>query len=306
MAIRSPEMITKPISWRTLGSRYTVGYLFLLPALILYGLFIAYPFIGSLIYSLTDWNGISPDQNFIGIGNYTQILQDPLFWESLKHNVIWMLVEGPAAIAIGLFLAILVWSQPRGMLFFRTVFFLPQVLGAGILGVVWLIIYQPRSGLLYAIGKALGISFLLKSPIGDYNTALWALLAAAVWASVGFYFVLMLAGLQNVNMELVDAAKVDGANAIQRFIHVIIPQLSHLLTTVSILAVIGSIKVFGLVWAVTQGGPAHATEVIATYAYTNFSKFSEVGYSTALTMFMAVIALIISVIFIWLRERNAE
>jgi ABC-type sugar transport system permease subunit len=127
---------------------------------------------------------------------------------------------------------------------------------------------------------------------------------AAVWGAIGFFFVILLAGLQNVDMDLMDAALVDGANSWQRFWNVVIPQLSHVLTMVTSLALIGGIKTFGLIWAITQGGPGNATEMIATYAYTEFSRHNEVGYSCALTMLMAAIAFGFTIIFIRLRERG--
>ncbi len=291
-------------SARKFWSRYGVGYLFVLPALVLYLIFVAYPFASSFYLSLTDWNGADPVKNFVGLANYARILRDDVFWLSLQHNAIWMTVGTAVPIALGLFLAILIWSRPRGFIAFRTIYFLPQVLGAGILGVMWKLVYQPRRGILHQLGTSLDWDFLKLSPLADFHLALWAVLVAEIWASTGFFFVIMLAGLQNVDMDLIDAATVDGANAWQRFRHVVIPQLSHVITMVTVLALIGGLKVFGIIWAMTQGGPANGTEVIATYAYEWFSALGQVSYSAALTMVMAALALIITVVFIRVRERG--
>lgn len=288
--------------WRNYG----IGYLFVLPAFLLLLVFMVYPFFTSIYYSLTNWNGVSATKTFIGLQNYINLVRDPIFWKAIQHNALWMVVGSASAIGTGLFLAIMIWDRPKGFLFFRTVFFLPQVLGAGILGVLWNIVYQPRRGLLYLVGDAWGIDAFKSSPLASYELALWAIIFAAVWASIGFYFVIFVAGLQNINMELIDAAHVDGADSWQRFIHIIIPQLAHVLTLVITLALIGSIKVFGIVWAMTQGGPANGSEVLATYAYRQFSALGNVGYSSSITLVLAAFALTATVVVLLLRERNEE
>lgn len=282
--------------------RYLSGYLFVLPALLLYGLFTVYPFLSSFYLSLTSWNGADPHKAFTGFANYARLFADSLFWLSLRHNLLWMLTVSAGSISIGLLLAMLLWKRPRGFGFFRAVFFLPQILGDAILAVIWRLVYQPRRGVLYELGELFDLSWLSYSPLASTKAALWAVMIACIWGSIGFFFVIFLAGLQNVDKDLLDAAQVDGANPLQRFIHVVIPQLSHVITLVTVLALIGGIKQFGIVWAMTEGGPANSTEMIATYAYRNFSALSQVGYSAALTMFMALFALVITVVFIRLRE----
>lgn len=304
MAALTSNPVKTKRNWRKFWRQYGVGYLFVLPGLAIYLLFVVYPFVSSIYLSLTDWNGADAERPFVGLANYIRLLQDDLFWLSLRHNLMWMVVGAAVPIALGLFLALLVWKRPFGFTIFRTVYFLPQVLGAGILGVMWKLVYQPRRGILHQIGEAAGIEALQFSPLADVDQALWAVLIAAIWASIGFFFVIMLAGLQNVDTDLLDAATVDGANNWQRFQHVIIPQLSHVITMVTVLAFIGGLKIFGIIWAMTQGGPANGTEVIATYAYVHFSQLSEVGYSAALTTVMAALALIITLIFMRLRERE--
>jgi len=289
---------------RRFAAKYGIGYLFIAPALILFIMFMVYPFISSFYLSLTTWNGADPVKLFVGLQNYIDITKDRVFWISLSHNAFWMVFGTVVPIALGLSLALLIWNRPKGFLFYRTSFFLPQILGEGILAVIWKLIYQPRRGVLYVIGKQFNIEWMLFSPLAGYQSAQWALFAAAVWASAGFYFVILLAGLQNVEKDLLDSAKVDGANGFQRFIHVVLPQISHVMTLVTVLAMIGGIKIFGIVSAMTNGGPGTATEVIATYAYKQFSQLNNVGYSAALTMVMAFLALVVTVVFIRLRERR--
>ena len=286
--------------------KYKVGYLFTLPTILLYSVFVLYPFAGSLYLSLTSWNGVSRVKEFIGLANYRTLAQDPLLWKSLSHNLVWMLSMATVPIFVGLVLAVLLWHRPPGFTLFRTFYFMPQILGAAVIGILWKFIYMPRRGVLALIGQATGIEFLQSSLLASPNTALGAILFANIWAGIGFFFVIMLAGLQNVDMDLVDAAKVDGANAVQRFRHVVIPQLANVITMVTVLALIGGLNVFDIVWSMTEGGPANATEVIGTYAYTKAFLEPNVGYAAALTMVMTALALATTAVFVWVRERREQ
>ena len=289
---------------RRFWKQYKAGYLFVAPSVVLYLIFVLYPFARTLHFSLTDWNGIAPEMNFIGLDNYSKLIQDDLFWGALKHNLIWIVGGSAGSIGIGLILAVLVYNRPRGFTVYRTVYFLPQVLGPAIVGVLWSMIYKSRRGLLYKVGEATGFDFLKHGFLGDHNTALYAILVASIWSSIGFFFVIFLAGLQSVDKELIEAAKVDGANAPQRFWHIIIPQLSSVITMVITLSMIGSLKVFDIVWAMTQGGPANSTEVLGTYAYLEAFSHTNVGYASSLIMVTSMLALTISIGFIRLRERR--
>ncbi|MEM6431154.1 MAG: sugar ABC transporter permease, partial [Deinococcota bacterium] len=194
-----------------------IAYIFIAPTILLYVVFVLYPFGRTIYLSLTDWNGFSPEFSFIGLNNYSRLFQDRLFWSALSHNLIWIVLGSIGAIGTALFLALLIYGQPRGWHFFRTVFFLPQVLGPAIVGIIWSLIYAPRRGLLYRLGERLNLGWLQHGFLGDTRTALYAVLVASIWVSIGFFFVIFLAGLQNIDISLLDAAKVDGANGIQRF-----------------------------------------------------------------------------------------
>ena len=288
------------VPWRKHGT----AYLFMLPTLILYAIFVLYPFVASFALSLTDWNGADAVRTFVGAENYRRLLQDNILQTALTHNLIWMVVGSAGGIGLGFLLALLVWSRPRGFVLFRTVFFLPQVLGAAVVGIIWKLIYRPYKGMLYEIGDALDIPLLRYPFLGETATALGAILAAAIWAGAGFFFVILLAGLQNVDRDLIDAARIDGASGLQRLRHVVIPQISPILTFVLILAMIGSLNVFDIVWAMTEGGPANSTEVIGTYSYTKAFLESNVGYAAALTMVMTGLAITVSIVLIRIRTRQ--
>jgi raffinose/stachyose/melibiose transport system permease protein len=278
-------------------SRTRVGYLFILPALLMYSLFVLYPFIRTFHISLTDWNGIDAQMNFIGLENYLNLFDDPLFWSALGNNVYWIIVGSIGAIGLGLVLAVLVSTRPVGFHFFRTVYFMPQVLGASIVGVIWLLIYAPRRGFLYRVGDAFEIDFLKRSLLANTDTALLGILIASIWASIGFFFVIFLAGLQNVDQDLIDASS-------QRFRFVILPQLSHVVTMVIALGMINSLKVFDIIWAMTEGGPANASDMLGTYAYREAFKLQHQGYGSAVVVFTSALAVGLSLLFIKIRERR--
>jgi ABC-type sugar transport system permease subunit len=272
--------------------------------MLLYLIFVGYPFIQTIYFALTDWNGVRPTKNFIGLANFQEMVRDPLLWTSLRNNVIWVIIGTIAPIAIGLLLAMLLWRQPRGFNLFRTVFFMPQVLSAVVVGIIWSWIYNPIFGNLNKLLTAIGLGDLTRGWLGDPSAALYAVLGAAIWAEVGFVFVVFLAGLQNVSKDLLEAATIDGANVWQRFRDVTVPQLSNVINVVTALLLIGGFNVFDIIFVMTQGGPANATEVIATLTYKEAFTQNRVGYASALSLVMTVVALVASVVFIRLREQR--
>jgi len=286
--------------WR----RYRAGIVFVLPALILYLAFMVYPFFRSIYFSFTSWNGVTAVKEWIGLGNYRELLGDDLLWLSLRHNLIWVTIGTIAPIAIGMWLAILLWRRPKGFTLFRTIFFMPQVLSTVIIGIIWNWIYNPVFGILNKALDAVGLEDISRGWLGDPDIALYAVLVAAIWATIGFVFVIFLAGLQNVSKDLLEAATIDGANAWQRFWNVTVPQMANVINVVVALLLIGGFNVFDVVFVMTQGGPANATEVIATYTYKEAFTQNHVGYASTLALVMTVISLIASVAFIRLRERG--
>ena len=280
------------------------GYLFVLPAFLLYAVFMIYPFLQSIYLSFTDWNGAEPVKEFVGFSNYRELFSDDLFWTSLGHTVIWVIIGTIAPMAIGLMLAQLLWRRPRGFTLFRTIYFMPQVLSSVVIAIVWGWIYNPIFGILNEGLDRIGLDSLSRGWLGDPGVALYAVLAAAIWATVGFVFVVFLAGLQNVSRDLIEAATIDGANAWQRFWNVTVPQLANVVNVVTALLLIGGFSVFDIIFVMTGGGPANATEVIATLTYKQGFTQNRVGYAATLSLVITVISLVASVVFIRLRERR--
>lgn len=286
--------------------RTRAAVFFVLPALVLYLVFMVWPFFQSIWFAMTDWNGASATKTFVGLANFAELARDSLFWKALRNNLIWVVIGTIAPLVIGLGLALLMWSRPKGFTLFRTVFFLPHILLTVVIGIIWGWIYSPIFGILNKWLDSIGLQDISRGWLGDPRTALFAVLVAAIWAEIGFVFVILLAGLQNVSRDLLEAATIDGANGWQRLRDVTIPQLANVLNVITALLLIGGFNVFDIIFVMTQGGPANATETMATMTYTEAFTQNRVGYGSAISLVMTAISLVASVAFLKLRERGEE
>jgi raffinose/stachyose/melibiose transport system permease protein len=292
---------------RPQGARRTSALLlavFVGPSLAIYLLFMVYPFLGTVGLSLTSWDGFAPSKDFIGLDNYAVLIGDEAFWNALIHNLIWAVVGTAAPILIGLPLAIVLWSGVRFRLAFRAMYFLPVILPSVVAGIIWGWIYNPLFGVLNTILETVGLESFTNGWLGDPDTALWAVLGAAVWGAFGTLVVFFLAGLQGIDQNLIDAARVDGANAWQRTRHVILPGIAPMFTFVFTITLVGAFSVFDIVYVLTLGGPGTATEVLAGYAYKMAFGRNFAGYGSAVAMIIAILSLVLAVAFLRIRERG--
>jgi ABC-type sugar transport system permease subunit len=278
----------------------------LLPTLLIYGAFMVYPFFGSIQLSLTNWNGVDAVKEWVGLDNYVNALTaDPVMQQALWHNVIWIVAVITIPLALGLLVATILWDGAKGQTLFRTAFFMPYVLPSVAIGIIFGLIYNPIFGILNGFLRAVGLDALAGGWLGDPKTALPSLIMVEVWASFGFNATVFLAALQNIDQDVLDAAKIDGANVWQRFVNVLVPQLGHVITLLVSLALIGGFKVFDLVYIMTGGGPGYHTEVVATHIFQQSFARNQVGYGTALSLILTAIILVASIIFIQVRERRS-
>jgi raffinose/stachyose/melibiose transport system permease protein len=277
---------------------------FVLPSLVIYGLFMVYPFLGTIHLSLTNWDGFAATKDFIGFDNYRVLLGDAEFWVALSHNLIWAVIGTAAPIIIGLPIAVMLWSGARFRLAFRAMYFLPVILPSVVAGIIWGWIYNPIFGVLNSILEGVGLGAIATGWLGNPDTALYAVLGAAVWGTFGTIVVFFLAGLQGIDMNLVDAAKVDGANAWQRTRHVLLPGIAPIFTFVLTITLVGAFSVFDIIYVLTRGGPGTATEVLAGYSFEMAFGRNYAGYGSAISMVIAVLSLVLAIVFLRLRERN--
>ncbi|MFX4274039.1 carbohydrate ABC transporter permease [Propionibacteriaceae bacterium Y1685] len=243
-------------------------YAFLLPTVVLYGLFTVYPIIGSYWYSLVDWNGFEAEKTFVGLANFAEVLSDPLFWNSFKITVIFTLVAVPVKVALALLLALLLNSRRLPFRnFFRVALFLPVVTTTAIVGVVMQFVFDPAGGPVNAALTKFGILDDGINFLGESRTALGTVIVVFVWKWLGTTLIYWLASLQTVPRELYEAASIDGASAWQTFRHLTVPLLKPFLIIITLLTVESTLQVFDLMLTMTHGGPFYATQVMEIYIY---------------------------------------
>ncbi|QEW02743.1 carbohydrate ABC transporter permease [Microbacterium lushaniae] len=267
-----------------------LGLLLVAPVMILVLLFFLVPLGNAIYYAFVDFNGVNPNPEFVGLANFIELFQDPNLWPALKNNAIWIIIGTIAPLVIGLALALLMWNVGRGGVLYRVAFFLPYVLPQVAVGVVWSWIYDPVRGWLNQALDAVGLSFLRTGWLGNPDTALFAVLATAIWATSGFVFVILLAALRNVDIELVDASRLDGANTIQRLWYIILPQIMPVFLMVTTITLVGGFSVFDIIFVMTGGGPAGATDVLGTLAYSEAFQLNRISYGTTIALVMTVLA----------------
>ncbi len=277
---------------------------FLLPALVSYVLFMVFPIEEAIRLSFFDWNGNAPVMNFVGLDHYVAILNDPIFIQSLLHNLYWVCIESALVIIPVLVLSIMITRVKRGKTFFRTAFYLPAILSLPVVAVIWGKIYDPFMGPINAFLKMIGLESWALNWLGDPVAVMPALIVAGTWFGYGFYMILYLAGLQGIDYSLYEAAELDGAQAMQKLWHITIPSLRNTMTLVISLVIMHSLKGFAMVWVATQGGPFYKSEVVATYIYRAAFNMFEIGYGAAASVILSIIVIVITVAFIYLREKG--
>jgi len=281
-------------------------YLFLLPGLLLYGVFFVYPSLSALFYSFTDWDGLSPDFNLIGFENYTRMItDDTVFQTSLVNNLKFMAVVVVLQTGFSLLFALLLLKNTRTNRFFRSLFFFPTVLSSISVAFIGAFLYDPTLGLLNNLFDRVGLGFLSQNWIGDPKIAIYSVALMQVWAHTGQMLVLFLAGLNSIPREMFEAAAVEGASRWQTFRYVTWPLLAPATTIVIAYTTIQSFKAFDLIYAMTRGGPNYATEILSTFLYHSAFQNYEFGYASAgSVLFMLVIALVTFLQFRALRSRK--
>lgn len=288
---------------RRAQDRMTI-FLFLLPAFVFFLLFIIYPIIRAGYFSFFNWNGLGPASNYIGLNNYKQILSDQVFLKGIGNCLLIVVLSLAVQLPLALMLAIMVGRDLPGRAFFRTIFFLPYVISEVITAIIWMSLFSPDpdrgfiNALLILIPGVQPQNFL-----GDMNQVMACIFIVLTWKYFGLHMLLYMAGLQNIPKEIEEAAMMDGASRWQTIRNVTIPLLGSTIRTTIQLSVLGSLTQFNLVWIMTTGGPANASEVMATYMYRySFIRF-QLGYGSAVALVMLAICLIFSVMFLRLARQ---
>jgi ABC-type sugar transport system permease subunit len=262
------------------------SYWLVLPYVLFFLAFVAYPLLFSLILVFHRWNVVSP-MEWVGLKNFTRLVQDPLFFRSLLNTAIFLSIHIPLQIVIALCLALLLNARIRGRGFFRAVYFLPVVVSGVAVTLLWQQLYSYDYGVLNTVLRGLGLSGL--PWLIDSTLAMPSIALMATWKNVGIYIVLFLAGLQNINRELYEAASIDGAGPGRQFLHITLPQLSPATLVVVVLSTIGGFSLFIEPYVLTGGGPMQSTLSGMLYIYNQAFYFNHMGYAASLGVVYALL-----------------
>jgi len=273
-------------------------YLFLAPAIIYLGIWIYYPIAKNFYLSFLGTEGThGTDFRFVGLQNYRQLLSDELFHRALLHNLVWVLLSILVPVVIGLVLAVLLVHK-RTRLFYSAIFFLPVTVAPIMAAVVWGWIYNQTFGALNQMLTLIGLDSLAQPWLGDAATALVSVNMIGSWGYYGFCTLIFLAGLQNIDPEIFEAARIDGANALQQFRSITLPLLKPTLTFVLVYTTIGSMKFFDIIYVATKGGPDNSTQIVAVYMFDLFIRQGDVNYAAAMSVVLTAIILAMSLLAI--------
>ncbi len=272
-------------------------YLFLLPALALYGVLVLYPLASSLSLTLYSWDGLS-QKVFVGLANFQYALsRDPVFVVSLINNIKWTIAAELLPVTLGLVLAAVFNIRMRGMGAFRSIIFFPTTLSLVTIGFIWTCMYNPIFGLVPNLLKAVSGGRIVFDWYANTSVVIYYVVVAASWGYTGICMIMFLAGLQAIPNELLEAARIDGASARQTFFRITIPQLQYTLNVVVIFTLINSFKVFDIIFVMTRGGPGRSTNVLASWAYSQMFIYHELGKGSSVAWLLTLIVLAISIVY---------
>jgi ABC-type sugar transport system permease subunit len=286
-------------------------FVFLAPAILIYILFFLYPAASAFRISLYKWSGFYfKNAKYVGLANFKEAINDRWVHMALANNLLIMFGGGILLFGLALLFAVLLTNRRlRGRAFFKTTIFVPHVINPIGVALLWVFILQPRFGMLNTLLRSIGLDDLAQVWLGSRGLAMGSIIFVVVWYVIGFYMVLLVAGIESIPRDLWDAAKVDGANEWQLFWRVTLPLLRDVLAVGIIYWMISSLKIFGVIWAMTRGAPANSTHTVATYmmeqALPSQSSLFRMGYGTAIAVLLFILVFFISLLFFRISRREA-
>jgi len=287
----------KSISMRAKIKKYSMGTMFILPAIIMILLWVAYPLVQTITLSFFEWKGYGPWE-FVGISHYIKMFTaEEYFLKSLTNSAIYALTVTAGTILIGFFLALAIDFRVSGWKFYRIVFLLPMVLMSVAASMMWVKILEPN-GLLNGVLEGLHLDFLTRAWLGDPKTALASVIVATIWQWSAWPMLFILAGLGNIDNDIYEAAKIDGASTFRRVISITLPLIKNVLIVVFMLQLIYTFRSFDLVWIMTRGGPGYTTEILGTLLYKSAFAYQKFGYASVIAVIMVAISAILAVFYI--------
>lgn len=296
--------------------RFILGFLVI--PLALYAIFVIWPFIQAIYYSFTDWTGLSPDFAMVGFKNYTKLFSDALFWKSLQHSVLFVILLPLVTLSLALFFSFMLnvggrqrkgaaVTGVRGAEFYKIAYFFPQVLSIAIVALLFQFAYNPRQGAINGFLSAIGVSDP-PSWLGDPKYALWAVMAVLVWSTVGFFVVLFSAGMTSIPKDFYEAALLDGANRVTTFFRITLPLLWDTVQSgwvyMGIMALGAEAFATVQIMTVGPGGPADSTIVMPLYVYQKAFHDGQAAYATTIGVALLFVTLLFAAIVMRLGRRE--
>ncbi|MDD3415622.1 MAG: sugar ABC transporter permease [Lachnospiraceae bacterium] len=287
----------------TKKSRITL-ILFVLPALLVYLMWVVYPIIDAVWMSTLKSESLHSSR-FVGLDNYISVFTSKLFWKSMRISLVFILFTTLFQVVLGFLYGYLVYLQPKGYRIYKVLLFIPNVLPSVATGFIWNYIYSPSMGLLKPFMEAVGLGQFYISPIADPKLALYALIFAQVWSGLGIQVILFNSGFMNIPMEVIESARLDGATGWKMIKTMVIPMSWDITKMVIILQTIGALRSFDLIYVMTAGGPNHSTEVLPMHLFVNAFQNFNLGYGNVIAVVLFVLAMIITVFMRKVMERES-
>jgi len=268
-------------------------YLFLLPSLTIFLLYRIIPIGWNFLLSFQEWKVIGANE-WVGLEQYADMFTNAVFWQSFRNTLVYFFLGSPLAIAMAIVIATLVNNPMRGRNFYRVVVFLPYPITPVAIAIIWQWLYNKDVGLINFVLREIGLVEAGIPFLQSFQLALPSVIVTSIWQVLGYFVILILAGLQTIPTDLYESAELDGASPLARFFKITIPLIRPTLFLCFIVGIINSFTVFDMVWVMTRGGPGHATEILITNIYKNAFTFNKIGFAAAMTVFMFVFLLIVT------------
>lgn len=274
--------------------RYKVGLM--LPTLLVYSIFIILPIAIAVYYSFTKYSGIGKPR-FTGLKNYIRLFQDELFWVSFKNTMIMFVLAFVLLLTLSFLIALLLNNKLRAVDFSKALIFSPAIIAPIIVGIIWVYILDPNIGIINNVLDAIGADAFKQKWIGGEILSPYSIAIIYFWQQLGYLVTIFIAGLKMIPGDILEAVKIDGANAIQEIRYVTIPMMRTTISTVAVLIITGVFKIFEIVQQTTGGGPNHLSETLVTYSYSQTFSSGDYGYGMSLATVTFLISLIITAIY---------
>ncbi len=280
-------------------SKKRTPYLYMLPGLLMVLVFVYIPVIANCVYSFFRLSSYSQGMTFVGLDNYVRFFRNETFWIMIRNNSLYCIISLIVQVGFGTVIALLLESKlvkTRARNIFRNIYYIPALISLTAVGLMFTFVYEPNLGLLNSALKALGLSSMTQSWLGDSKLAIYCIIAMSQWQFTGYITLLMVVAFQNVSEDYIEAAIVDGAGPVRRAISILIPLAKEQLLVCIIITIIGAFKLFTEVYSTTAGGPGNSSQVLGLFLYQNAFLHDDLGMAAVTGVFIFVITMAISIV----------